>query len=219
MKEEKPAPMVIAIDGVAGAGKSTLAAALARALNLEYLDTGAMYRAIALAARRRGVSPADAEGLEAIAATVSLEVGETVVMEGEDVTAEIRSPEVNATVSQVAAHPGVRKRLVERQRRWVAERGGGVIEGRDIATVVFPDARLKLFLVAELEERGRRRHRQERAAHQAGAEKEVAAELGRRDEADSSRQVSPLRPAEGARILDTTSKGVDELVAEVVSWL
>ncbi len=210
------AGLVIAIDGIAGAGKSTLAAALAERLGLEYLDTGAMYRAVALAAVQRGVSPSDGPGLSEIAATISLEVGKRVLLDGRDVTGAIRSAEVDATVSEVAAHPGVREALVERQRQWAAVRDGAVVEGRDMATVVFPDAQLKLFLVADLQVRGERRFAQSAAEPAPGA---VAAALARRDEYDSNRQAAPLRPAPGAKVLDTTNASVAELVDQVLGWL
>ena len=138
---------VIAIDGPAGSGKSTLARAIAARTGLEYLDTGAMYRSVALAVLRRGLDPADGEAIAAIAADVPI-----------DDTDAIRSAEVNAVVSTVAAHPEVRVLLVRRQQEWAAERGGGVVEGRDIGTVVFPDADVKFFLTASDEARAQRRH-------------------------------------------------------------
>ena len=132
--------ITIAIDGPGGAGKSTLARNLAARLGLEWLDTGAMYRSVALRALRAGVDVADEERLGELAAGMDLEVGHRVVLDGEDVTEAIRSAEVDAVVSKVAAHPAVRRELVKRQRSWVAARGGGIVEGRDITSVVLPDA-------------------------------------------------------------------------------
>jgi cytidylate kinase len=189
-----PGVRVIAIDGPAGSGKSTVARLLASRLGLDYLDTGAMYRSVALAALRGGVAMDDAEALEVLAGGVQVETGDAV-----------RTPEVNAVVSLVAAVPGVRKELVERQRSWAAERGGGVVEGRDIGTVVFPEAALKVFLTASEEERARRRHEE--------------ADPSARDRIDSTRAVSPLRAADDALVIDTTGRTIDEIVEEVLSKL
>ena len=145
---------VIAIDGPAGSGKSTVARALAAYLGLKYLDTGAMYRAVAFAVLRAGGDPEDAEATAAIARRVDLDVGlESVMVDGVDATVEIRGPEVSRAVSVVAANPDVRKELVSRQREWAHRQGGGVLEGRDIGTVVFPDAELKVYLTADAAER------------------------------------------------------------------
>ena len=201
---------VIAIDGPAGSGKSTVAKAVAHRLGLEYLDTGAMYRSVAFAALRDGVDPADANAVAAVAQTAVIDVDETrVEVDGEDATAAIRGPEVSAVVSVVAAHRGVRAELVRLQRRWAEARGGGVIEGRDIGTVVFPDAPLKLYLTASEDERVRRRTLE--------AGEAVAAEVARRDKIDSTRPVSPLAPANDALVIDTTGREVDEIVEEVLS--
>jgi len=148
---------VVAIDGPAGAGKSTLAEAVAAHLGMERLDSGAMYRAVAWAALRRGIDPGDTGAVAALAHTTTIDVGEHVVVDGEDATTAIRAAEVDAAVSAVAANPAVRTELVARQRAWMAARGRGVVEGRDIGTVVFPDADLKVYLTAATETRARRR--------------------------------------------------------------
>jgi CMP/dCMP kinase len=190
---------VIAIDGPVGSGKSTVARAVAARLGLDFLQTGAMYRAVALALLRRGgVEPA------AVARAVVVDVGDRVTIDGEDVTDQIRSPDVGRAVSAVAADPDVRTELVRRQREWAAARGGGVVEGRDIGSVVFPDAVLKVFLTASAEERARRR------------EDETADDVRRRDLIDSTRAASPLVVADGAVVVDSTGRGVDEVVDEIV---
>ena len=201
---------VVAIDGPVGAGKSTVARAVAERLGVDHLDTGAMYRSVALAALRRGVDPesADADELAAVAADVRLEVGERVVLDGDDVTDELRSPEVGRVVSAVAAAPDVRAELVRRQREWARVRDGGVVEGRDIGSVVFPDAELKVFLTASDEERAKRR-----------SSDEDADALARRDKLDSTRSASPLAVAEGAVVIDSTGRPVDDIVDEIVGRL
>jgi prephenate dehydrogenase len=208
---------VIAIDGPAGAGKSTVATAIARRLGLGHLDTGAMYRAVTLAALEQGVDPSDAEGCAALARSMELRVGERVVLDGRDVTEEIRAPAVTASVSIVAAHPQVRAELVGRQRAWVAADGGGVVEGRDIASVVLPDADLKIFLTAESAERAWRRANEERA--DPGDLTATAEAMRRRDFLDSNRAASPLLAAEGAIVVDSTGRSVDSVVEEVLSHL
>ncbi|MDQ1477910.1 MAG: CMP/dCMP kinase [Actinomycetota bacterium] len=210
--------IVIAIDGPSGSGKSTVARGVAAALALPVLDTGAMYRAITLAVLDAQVPLDDAEACAAVAerCVVTLEDGVT-LLDGRDVRAEIRGPVVTGAVSVVAAHPPVREVLVARQRAWVAQHGGGVVEGRDIGTVVFPDATVKVYLVAADEERARRRQRDELAAARNVAVDEVKAALDRRDAIDSGRTVSPLRPADDAIIIDTTHLDVDTVVADVVA--
>ena len=208
---------VIAIDGPAGAGKSTVATAVARRLGLEHLDTGAMYRAVTLAALRQGVDPGDAEGCAAIARSMELRVGDRVDLDGADVSAEIRQPAVTEAVSTVAAHPAVRAELVARQRAWVAAHGGGVVEGRDIGSVVLPDADLKIFLTADTAERAWRRAREEGADPEALAE--TADAMRRRDWLDSTRPASPLVAPEGAIVVDSTGRSVESVVEEVLSNL
>jgi CMP/dCMP kinase len=204
---------VIAIDGPAGSGKSTVARRLADRLGLEYLDTGAMYRAITFAALRRGIDPADTEPVEKLARVVDLEVtSDTVTVDGVDATIEIRGPEVNRAVSLVAANPGVRSELVRRQRDWTHARGGGVLEGRDIGTVVFPDAVLKVYLNARPDVRAERR-----AAEVTDLDYEtVAADMARRDALDQGREADPLRRADGALEIDTSDMTVEEIVDDLV---
>jgi cytidylate kinase len=199
---------VVAIDGPVGSGKSTVARAVARRLGLPYLESGAMYRVVAWAAVHRGVDTGAEQALTDLATAIEMEVGERVTVGGTDVTAELRSPDVGRAVSAVAATAGVRTELVRRQREWVAHHGGAVVEGRDIGSVVFPDAELKVFLTASAEERARRR-----------SFDETAADLARRDLVDSTRAVSPLVVPEGAVVVDTTGRAVDDIVEEIVAMV
>ncbi len=207
---------VIAIDGPAGSGKSTVARRLADRLGLEYLDTGAMYRAVAFDALRCNVDPEDGERVASLARDLDLDVDNgNVVVDGTDATVEIRGPEVTRAVSIVAANPGVREEMRRRQREWAAKRDGGVIEGRDIGTVVFPDAALKVFLTAAPETRARRR-----ALEVTQLDYEtVAADLARRDALDQGRDNSPLAEADDAVTVDTTDRSVDEVVDELLERL
>ena len=207
---------VIAIDGPAGSGKTTVARALADRLSLEYLDTGAMYRAVAFAVLRRGVNPDEFEQVARVAASMELTLdGGYCLVDGVDATVDIRGSEVTRVVSIVSAIPGVRTEMVDRQRAWVAARGGGVIEGRDIGSVVFPDADAKVYLTASANVRARRRSDQD----DAGDVEAVAADIRRRDEADSDRRASPLVRADGAVEIDTTTLGVDETVDRILGLL
>ncbi len=206
---------VVAIDGPAGAGKSTVAAALAERLGMERLDTGAMYRAVTLMALRRGVDPGDAPACEALARQAKIEVGPPLVLDGEDVTQEIRSAEIDAAVSTVAAHAGVRRELVDRQRAWATEHGGGVVEGRDIGSVVFPEAELKIYLTAAPAERAVRRSAERPDGDPAGTKAAIAA----RDASDASRQASPLVVPADAIVVDSTGKSVAKVVEEVLARL
>lgn len=210
--------IIVAIDGPSGSGKSTVARAVARELGLQVLDTGAMYRAVTCAALDAGVPTDDAEACASIARKIAITVeGGTTTVDGRDVSKEIRGPEVTGAVSIVAAHPAVRKILVAAQRAWVEQHGGGVVEGRDIGTVVFPDATVKVFLTASDEERARRRQLDEAAADRDVAVDDVKAALDRRDAIDSSRKASPLRAADDAIELDTTGVDVDAVVADIVA--
>ena len=207
---------MIAIDGPAGSGKTTVARALADRLSLEYLDTGAMYRAVAFAVLRRGVDPDESEQVARVAASMELTLdGGYCLVDGVDATVDIRGSEVTRVVSIVSAIPGVRTEMVCRQRAWVAARGGGVIEGRDIGSVVFPDADAKVYLTASADVRARRRSDQD----DAGDVEAVAADIRRRDEADSDRRASPLVRADGAVEIDTTTLGVDETVDRILGLL
>jgi cytidylate kinase len=198
---------VIAIDGPAGSGKSTVSRALATRLGVDRLDTGAMYRAVAWAALDRAIDPSDRAAVAELARGLHIGVGEKVHVDGTDVTEEIRGTEVSGAVSLVAANPAVREVLVQRQRQWMAERGGGVVEGRDIGSVVFPDADVKIYLTAAADERARRRP------------EEGSDGISRRDRLDSTRKASPLGVADGARVIDTTNRPVEEIVEQVVTWL
>jgi cytidylate kinase len=202
-------PTVIAIDGPAGSGKSTVGRRLAGALGLEYLDTGAMYRGVTFAALRGGIDPADADVVARLARNVELDVTDGVVtVDGVDASIEIRGPEVTRAVSLVAANPEVRTEMVRRQRAWAAKRGGGVLEGRDIGTVVFPDALLKVYLTASPEVRASRRSKEVTDL----SYETVAADLARRDALDQGRETSPLVMADGAVEVDTSDRGIDEIV-------
>lgn len=210
---------IIAIDGPAGAGKSTVGRAVAARLGVGYLDTGAMYRAVTFAVLRRAIDPQDVDAVGDVSATMGLDIrdvdGATVVIvDGDDATADIRNREVTAAVSAVAANGAVRSEMVEHQRRWVAERGGGVVEGRDIGSVVFPGADLKLFVTASARVRARRR-----VEEIGGDVDEVEASIIERDRKDSSRADSPLVEASGATVVDTTGMSIDAVVDHVLAML
>ena len=225
---------IIAIDGPAGSGKSTVAREVARRLDLDYLDTGAMYRSVAFAALHRGIDPEDREPVAHLARQMVLDIGATVVVDGIDATIEIRGPEVTRAVSVVAANPDVRHELRDRQRSWADDHGGGVVEGRDIGTVVFPDADLKVYLTADDAERARRRHKEasdmrydaaspalnaDVEGSAAVAVEKVRAELARRDHLDSTRTANPLVVADDAVVIDTTDRPVDDIVREILGRL
>lgn len=211
-------PIVIAIDGPAGAGKSTVGRAVADRLGVGYLDTGAMYRAVTFAALRRGIDPGDPtsnDEVAALATAVDMVLdGSSVHVDGVDATVEIRGREVTAAVSGVAANSGVRAELVRRQRSWVAEHGGGVVEGRDIGSVVFPDATLKLFVTASPRVRAERR-----VAELGGDVDEVEASIIQRDRNDSTRADSPLTETSDAVVVDTTGLSIDEVVDHVLELM
>ena len=204
---------VIAIDGPAGAGKSTVARQVSTATGLRYLDTGAMYRCVALEVQNTATDPNDADAVGKIARDVSVVIErDAAKLNGVDVSSEIRSSEINAIVSVIAAHTPVRDAMREQQRRWIQAQQGGVVEGRDIGTVVFPDAILKVFLTASPEVRAERR-----VGQTGGDITAVAASIAERDHLDSTRLDSPLRPSEGSVIVDSSNRTIEEVVAEIVS--
>ena len=207
---------VVAIDGPAGAGKSSVARAVAIALGLEVLNTGAMYRAVTLAVLKSGADPTNDQACTNAALKARIDLSERVLLDGEDISDEIRGALVTSTVSVVSAHAGVRGVLVANQRVWATKHGGAVVEGRDIGTVVFPDALVKVFLTASDAERARRRVDDERAAGREANIEDVEADLERRDAIDSGRLVSPLVAAEDALILDSTTMTIDEVVKTIV---
>ncbi|MCV7298086.1 (d)CMP kinase [Mycobacterium barrassiae] len=213
-------PLVIAVDGPAGTGKSSVSRGLARELGARYLDTGAMYRIVTLAVVRAGVDLTDTPAIEAAAENVPLSVGydpdeDKAYLDAEDVSLEIRGDEVTKAVSAVSAVPAVRARLVGLQRELAAGPGSVVVEGRDIGTVVLPDADLKIFLTASAEERARRRNDQNVAAGREDAYEAVLADVKRRDHLDSTRAVSPLRAADDAVVVDTSDMTESEVIAHL----
>lgn len=210
--------LIVAVDGPSGTGKSTTCRALAKRLDAKYVDTGAMYRVATLAVLRAGVDPADTPRVIEATAELPLEVSDDpdstqVLLGGEDVKAEIRGAEVTRHVSAVSAIPEVRTNLVELQRKLAREAGRAIVEGRDIGTVVLPDAPAKVFMTASAEVRAKRRFEQDVAAGRKADFEAVLADVQRRDEADSSRATSPLRPAEDAVLVDTSEMTPDEVLA------
>ncbi|MFI0460703.1 MAG: (d)CMP kinase [Ilumatobacteraceae bacterium] len=204
---------VIAIDGPAGAGKSTVARQVSTATGLRYLDTGAMYRCVALAVQQSSTDPHDPESVGRIAHDVSVVIErDAAKLNGVDVSQEIRSSEINGIVSIIAAHTPVRDAMREQQRRWIRDHQGGVVEGRDIGTVVFPEAILKVFLTASPEVRAERRVGQTGGDIQA-----VAASIAERDHLDSTRIDSPLKPSPESVVVDSSNRTIDDVVAEIVA--
>lgn len=203
--------VVVAIDGPAGAGKSTIAKALAADLGIEYLDTGAMYRGVTFEVLKRGLEATDVDAVARVARSVQfVQTRDSLQVNGVDATSAIRSPEVDAAVSHVAANSAVREEMRTRQRQWIADHGGGVVEGRDIGSVVFPDATLKVYLVASPLVRAKRR-----VAQHGGDVVEIARAIAERDQRDSTRDDSPLRQMPDAVVVDTSERSVAEVIAEI----
>jgi cytidylate kinase len=224
MQTPSPKRIIIAVDGPAGVGKSTTAKAVAKALGYLYIDSGAMYRAVTLYVLRHGISPTDAESIAAVLGNIQLtftagpEVGQwQICLNTEPVSREVRKPEIAACVSEVAAIPAVREFLVAQQQALGAEKGV-VMDGRDIGTVVFPNAELKVFMVADPEERVRRRMHELLEAGDTPSEDEVRRNILHRDRIDSSRSHSPLRQAPDAHILDTTGLSIEQQAEQVLQW-
>ena len=222
-ERDRTESQIITIDGPAGAGKSTVSKMLARKLNFLYLDTGAMYRAVALRGQREGVDPNDEGGLEKLCQALEISFredreGQRVICQGEDVTEGIRDPEIGWMASMVSMRRPVREALVRMQRK-IGSRGKIVAEGRDTGTVVFPRAKYKFFLSADPQERARRRFRELAARGLAVDLEEIKKEMKERDEQDSSRELAPLRPAEDARMIDTTGLSPEEVVERILEMI
>ncbi len=214
--------LVIAIDGPSGAGKSTVGRMLAERLGYLYVDTGAIYRTVALKAKRASIDSSDEKALESLCRSIEIrlrrdEKGMRVVCNGEDVTDEIRRPSISLLASAVSRVPGVRKALLELQREF-GQRGGVVLEGRDIGTVVFPGAELKFFLDADPRIRGRRRYEELKAKGEKVDLDETIREVEKRDASDRTRSIAPLKKAKDAIVIDTTQLGVDEVVEKMIGF-
>lgn len=212
----------IAIDGPAGAGKSTIAKIVAKKLGYIYVDTGAMYRSITYKALQNKIDVNNANEFTSILSSTKIEFenhedGQHVILDGVNVTEEIRSREVNLNVSPVAAHEAVRVDLVERQKQ-LGALGGVVMDGRDIGTVVLPNAELKVFMTASVEERAQRRHDENISKGMESDYEVIKAEIANRDEYDSNREVSPLTQAKDAMLLDTTSMTIDEVASTIIKY-
>jgi CMP/dCMP kinase len=214
-------PLVITIDGPAGAGKSTVAQMLAARLGLTYVDSGATYRATALKVLEAGIDPLDELAVTRIIAVTEVRVttgdgAPHILVDGNDVTARLRTPEVTLAAAQVSRLPEVRAKLLQMQREFANGRGV-VMEGRDIGTVVFPQAKLKIFLKADMEERARRRLNQDSHDSNAATIEKTAYEIGRRDQLDSERKISPLKPASDAVEIDSTNLIAEQVVEQILA--
>ena len=215
-KETDKKRIIIAIDGPAGAGKSTVAKAVAARLGLPYLDTGALYRAIAWKLQACGAAPEDEEQIKSILAGFSLTIeGDRVFADGADVSGELRTPNIDSIVSAYSARPAVRSALTGLQRAQAA--GGLVADGRDMGTVVFPEAQLKIFLTASAEERARRRFLERVNKGEKADYQEILKQVKDRDRYDMTREISPLRPAEGGVILDSTEMSAEQVIDAISS--
>ncbi|HPQ47027.1 MAG TPA: (d)CMP kinase [Clostridia bacterium] len=213
----------VAIDGPAGAGKSTAAKQLSAMLGAIYLDTGAMYRTVALAAIRRGIDTSDEKALEEMLDQIRIEIkfgdqGQVILLDGEEVNDYIRTPEVSLGASKVAVFPPVRHRMVEMQRD-IASRNTVVMDGRDIGTYVLKDARYKFFLTATVEMRAKRRYEEQKAKGMEADIEEIKRDIRFRDENDSSRAMAPLKQAEDAILIDTTNQSIDEMVEDMARYI
>ncbi|HRX42978.1 MAG TPA: (d)CMP kinase [Clostridia bacterium] len=213
----------VAIDGPAGAGKSTAAKQLSAMLGAIYLDTGAMYRTVALAAIRRGIDTSDEKALEEMLDQISIEIkfsdqGQVILLDGEEVNDYIRTPEVSLGASKVAVFPPVRHRMVEMQRD-IASKNTVVMDGRDIGTYVLKDARYKFFLTATVEMRAKRRYEEQKAKGMEADIEEIKRDIRFRDENDSSRAMAPLKQAEDAILIDTTNQSIDEMVEDMARYI
>ncbi len=216
--------LILAVDGPSGTGKSTTCRALAKRLDAKYVDTGAMYRVATLAVLRAGVDPADTAAVIVATANLPLEVSDDpdsteVLLDGEDVSGEIRGTEVTRNVSAVSAIPEVRENLVALQRKLAADAHRAIVEGRDIGTVVLHDAPAKAYLTASADVRAQRRFDQDIAAGREADFDTVLADVQRRDELDSSRATSPLRPADDAEVIDTSTMPIDEVLDRLIALI
>lgn len=218
MSEDASQPFLLAIDGPAGAGKSTVSREVARRLGFTMIDTGALYRTVALAAVRAGIDQEDEDRLAELLSRIEIRLdGDRVFLDGEDVSRAIRTPEISLGASRVSAVPAVRQGLLRLQRELGrAAPRGAVLEGRDIGTVVFPDADAKFFLTASVEQRAKRRYEELRSRGEEVTLEEVLADQIRRDRRDSERTLAPLRPADDALVVDSSGRSIEDVVGEIV---
>lgn len=220
---DKTNHFIVAIDGPAGSGKSTVSKLVASKLGLLYIDTGAMYRALTLKAVRTGVDLEDAGALTALAKTTRVDLKDgagdiRVLLDGEDVSGLIRTPELTNNVKFIARVPGVRHEMVVAQRE-IGRRSDAILEGRDIGTVVFPDARYKFYLDADVEERSKRRYKELAASNRKVSLEDIRTDVVKRDESDMKRDVGALRIAEDAIVIDTTDLSIDGVVEKILSYI